>query len=86
MDPFALRRKSLSQVCSTVAEAESWIAELRQLAVAGVDPLIATMNLGDYGESIMPLALRGLEAKTLDPYTAGWRKRVVPALGHLPSG
>jgi integrase len=32
----------------------------------------------------MSLALRGLELKTLDPYLAGWRKRVVPALGHLP--
>jgi integrase len=30
-------------------------------------------------------ALRGLESKTLDPYLAGWRKRVVPALGHLPA-
>jgi integrase len=28
--------------------------------------------------------LRGLEGKTLDPYLAGWRKRVVPTLGHLP--
>ncbi|WP_242704977.1 hypothetical protein [Streptomyces sp. IBTA2] len=31
----------------------------------------------------MDLALRGLELKTLDPYLAGWRMRVVPALGHL---
>lgn len=31
----------------------------------------------------MHLATRGLEAKTLDPYMAGWRKRVVPTLGHL---
>jgi integrase len=31
----------------------------------------------------MPLALRGLEPKTKDPYLAGWRKRVVPTLGHL---
>jgi hypothetical protein len=37
-----------------------------------------------YGDAVMPLAVRGLEAKTLDPYLAGWRKRVVPALGHLP--
>jgi hypothetical protein len=57
---------------------------LQQLALAGVDPIVAIMTLADYGESIMPLALRGLEAKTLDPYTAGWRKRVVPALGHPP--
>ena len=32
----------------------------------------------------MSLALRGLEAKTLDPYLSGWRKRVVPSLGPLP--
>jgi integrase len=32
----------------------------------------------------MALALRGLEAKTMDPYLAGWKKRVVPTLGHLP--
>ncbi|MFD7548773.1 hypothetical protein [Streptomyces sp. NPDC059816] len=30
------------------------------------------------------LALRGLGLKTLDPYLAGWRRRVVPALGHFP--
>jgi integrase len=41
------------------------------------------MSLADYGESVMSLALRGLEAKTLDPYIAGWRKRVIPSLGHL---
>src|SRR4029450_13320127 len=23
-------------------------------------------------------------ARTLDPYLAGWRKRVVPTLGHIP--
>jgi hypothetical protein len=42
------------------------------------------MDLATYGESVMTLALRGLESKTLDPYLAGWRKRVVPSLGHLP--
>jgi hypothetical protein len=42
------------------------------------------MTLATYGDSVMPLALRGLEGKTLAPYLAGWRKRVVPALGHLP--
>ncbi|WSD72418.1 tyrosine-type recombinase/integrase [Streptomyces sp. NBC_01591] len=31
----------------------------------------------------MDLALPGLELKTLDPCFAGWRMRVVPALGHL---
>ena len=49
-----------------------------------VDPVAATMTLADYGDAVMSLAVRGLEAKTLDPYLAGWRKRVVPEMGHLP--
>lgn len=31
----------------------------------------------------MPLALRGLELKTIERYKACWRLRVVPSLGHL---
>jgi hypothetical protein len=42
------------------------------------------MKLSDYGTAHMTLALRGLEAKTLDPYLSGWHKRVVPTLDHLP--
>ncbi|MEU8953137.1 hypothetical protein AB0C93_02405 [Streptomyces sp. NPDC048518] len=42
------------------------------------------MKLGEYGDTNMDLALRGLELRTLDPYLAGWRTRVAPALGHLP--
>ncbi len=57
---------------------------MTQAARGGVDPVAATMKLADYGNAVMPLALRGLELKTLDPYLAGWRKRVIPALGHLP--
>ncbi|MFE3148425.1 MULTISPECIES: hypothetical protein [unclassified Streptomyces] len=41
------------------------------------------MKLAEYGDANMYLALRGLELKTLDPYLAGWRMRVVPTLGHL---
>ena len=43
-------------------------------------PDTSTMTLAEYGTAVMPLALRGLEGKTLDPCLAGWRKRVVPAL------
>ena len=50
MDPFYRRRKSLSQVCSTMAEAESWIAELQQLAQAGGDPLVAVIGQGHGGD------------------------------------
>ena len=50
----------------------------------GLHPAAATMRLAEYGDAVKHLALRGLEGKTLDPYLAGWRKRIVPALGHVP--
>ena len=56
---------------------------MMRAARGGVDPMAATVTLASYGDTVMPLALRGREAKTLDPYLAGWRKRVIPALGHL---
>jgi hypothetical protein len=84
IDPTTKRRKSKSQACSTEQAALDWIAAIRRVAEAGIDPETATMTLATYGDSVMSLALRGLEGKTLDPYLAGWRKRVVPALGHLP--
>ena len=57
---------------------------MERAARRGVAPDTLTTTLADYGETNMTLALRGLEAKTTDPYLAGWRKRVVPTLGHLP--
>lgn len=57
---------------------------MKHAAAGGVDPATATMKLSEYGSLNMELALRGLEAKTTDPYLAGWRKRIVPTLGHLP--
>ncbi len=57
---------------------------MRQAAGRGIDPSLATMPLAEYGRANMKLALRGVKGKTTDPYLAGWRKRVVPALGHLP--
>ncbi len=84
IDPATKRRKSKSQACPSEQAALDWIEAIRRIAQAGIDPETASMTLAVYGESVMPLALRGLEGKTLDPYLAGWRKRVVPALGHLP--
>jgi integrase len=75
---------SRSEAFDTEAAAVNWIAGLQRAALGGVDPTAATMKLADYGTAHMSLALRGLEAKTLDPYLSGWRKRVVPTLGHLP--
>jgi hypothetical protein len=57
---------------------------MRKAATAGIDPAAATRTLAAYGELNMRLALRGLEAKTTNPYLAGWKSRVIPTLGYLP--
>lgn len=86
VDPVTKKRPSKSDALETEDEAKAWIDNLKRLAAQGIDPSTATMTLADYGTTNMPLALRGLEAKTTDPYLAGWRKRVVPTLGHLTIG
>lgn len=82
-DPVTGRRQSLSESAETSDAADAWIDLMRNMARAGVDPGMAAKTLAEYGDIVMPLAVRGLERKTLDPYMAGWHKRVVPALGHI---
>jgi integrase len=84
VDPTTGEYPSLSRSHDSLDQAEAWITEMQRSAAGGVDPTAATMVLSEYGGLNMKLALRGLEAKTTDPYLAGWRKRVVPTLGHLP--
>jgi integrase len=84
VDPVTKKRQSRSQAKPTLDAAQAWIDTMLEAARGGIDPAAATMPLAQYGDGVMPLALRGLEKKTLDPYRAGWRKRVVPALGHIP--
>ncbi|WP_446038129.1 tyrosine-type recombinase/integrase [Streptomyces sp. SID1121] len=83
-DPVTKRRKSLSAGKDTYDQAEEWVNGILKAAQAGIAPNVATMSLAEYGTTNMDLALRGLELKTLDPYLAGWRRRVIPALGHFP--
>lgn len=83
VDPVSGKRQSASLSTETEAEAHAWIAKVTNSAKAGLSPQSAKWTLAEYGEAVMPLAVRGLEAKTLDPYLAGWRRRVVPTLGHL---
>lgn len=83
-DPTTRKRRSLSESCSTEEQAAVWIDGMKRAASGGIDPIAATMTLAEYGDANMTLALRGLEDKTRDPYLAGWRKRVVPTLGHIP--
>jgi integrase len=83
-EPATKKRPSTSESFATEDEANDWIARMARAAAQGIDPITATMSLADYGDANMSLALRGLEAKTTDPYMAGWRKRVKPTLGHIP--
>ena len=84
VDPATGERKSKSESFDEETKAEAWFEVMRRAASRGVDPTLATMTLAEYGEMVMSLAVRGLEIKTLDPYKAGWKLRVLPSLGHLP--
>lgn len=83
-DPQTKRRRSVAQMHPDQESAQEWIDSLLASAARGINPATATQTLAEYGNTHMTLALRGLEPKTTDPYLAGWRLRVVPALGHLP--
>ena len=62
-----------------------WVDELSEAAAQGLNPARSSQTLAEYGDSVLDLALRGLEPKTTVPYLAGWRMRIVPTLGHIPT-
>lgn len=76
-------RNSISESFVTEDEAKKWIEAIEAKANAGISPSTMVMTLAEYGESVMDLAMRGLEGKTLEGYMTGWNKLVVPALGHI---
>ena len=84
-DRSSERRRSRSETFPTEQQAHDWISELTAAAQAGLDPDRFAQPLADYGTSVLDLALRGLEPKTTVPYLAGWRLRVLPSLGHIPT-
>ena len=86
IDPATGKRPSKSESFPTRSAAQGWIDTLQRLAGQGVSPAMATMTLTEYGESVMELATRGLEPKTLDPYMAGWRSGSCPRWVTSPSG
>jgi hypothetical protein len=71
VDPATKKRPSKSESFETEDAAKEWIDRMQRAAAHGVNPATATMTLADYGDTNMPLALRGLEPKTMDPYMAG---------------
>ncbi|UGQ10900.1 site-specific integrase [Yinghuangia sp. ASG 101] len=84
-DPATGQRASRSESFTLEDEAKAWIERILKSAARGVTAAAATMPLAEYGEAVWDLAMRGLQPKTLDPYSAGWRLRIVPTLGHLPT-
>ncbi|SDG81599.1 Site-specific recombinase XerD [Pseudonocardia oroxyli] len=83
-DPATGQRKSTSKGFRDEDDAQAWLAHITSAARRGLSPDHVERSLADYGEAVMDLALRGLEAKTTVPYRAGWKLRVVPSLGHIP--
>ncbi|MFF0527777.1 tyrosine-type recombinase/integrase [Nocardia amikacinitolerans] len=84
IDPATKKRPSVSESFGTREDAEAWLDRVRQAAARGVDPKMATATLAVYGAANLERALRGVEPKTRDPYLAGWHRRLVPTVGHLP--
>jgi integrase len=82
-DAATSKRESISESFLTNDEAAKWIRDIEGKANVGISPATAVMTLEEYGNHIMELALRGLEGKTREAYLAGWRKLVVPTLGHV---
>jgi hypothetical protein len=78
-DPVTNRRRSRSESFGTAAAAQGWVDAMRRAARGGVDPIAAAMTLAEYGDAVMSLAVRGLEAKTLDRISRagvnGWSRR-----------
>jgi len=82
-DPSTHVRMRASESFDEEVPANDWIKEIQRKAEGGVSPSTAKTKLVDYGRSVWKLVMRGLEDKTMDPYSAGWRKLVVPSIGHI---
>jgi integrase len=64
--------------------AEAWLERMETAARTGVD---AGQTLASYVAHIGDRWARGIDpTSTFDPYAAGLKRRVLPALGHLPVG
>jgi hypothetical protein len=81
-DPVTGKRQGVKRSHPSREAAEQWIARMRQAARTGVDP---GQTLGAYVAHIDDRWARGIDpTSTYDPYAAGLKRRVLPALGHLP--
>lgn len=81
-DPRTGKRELVKRTHHSEAAALDWIDRMQNTAKTGVDN---GQTLGDYVTFIGDRWTRAIDpTSTYDPYSAGLRRRVVPALGHLP--
>lgn len=81
-DPTTGRRDGIKRTHRTRDLAEDWVDGMRQTSTTGIDP---GQTLSTYMASIGDRWTRAIDvSSTFDPYSAGLRLRVTPALGHLP--
>ena len=80
--PVTHHREGVKRTHGSLEEARAWVERIEGAARTGVDP---GQPLADYVAQLGDRWARGIDpTSTLDPYSAGLRKRVLPALGHLP--
>jgi len=81
-DPLTRRRVGVKRSHSTLEAAEAWIELMELAARTGFDE---GQTLATYLANIGDRWTRGIDpTSTYDPYAAGLKRRVLPALGHLP--
>ncbi|GAB3668886.1 site-specific integrase [Nocardioides korecus] len=81
-DPVSGRRMSPKRMSRSREDVDAWVQQMQRAARTGVDP---GQTLATYIDALGDRWARGIDpTSTYDPYAAGLRRRVVPALGHLP--
>ena len=80
--PLNHHREETTRQFASEAAAQTWIDAQVGIARTGVNP---GQTLAAYFASIGTSWARGIDSSsTMDPYSAGIRRRVLPTLGHLP--
>jgi integrase len=80
--PLTHHREGVKRTFPSLAEARAGVEHLEGAARTGVD---SGQPLAECVAQLGGRWARGIDpTSTLDPYAAGLRKRVLPALGHLP--
>jgi len=83
-DPVTRRRHGVKRTFLTPQAAQSWVNDMERSAKTGID---TGQTLREYVNSLGDRWTRTIDpTSTLDPYSAGLRLRVLPAMGHLPVG